>query len=116
MNESTDGTWEIPGGETARKVSAAFAAVADEQLEAAYDLGVQDSMLRATQIERVLTDLIAELKERAYSNLEGGYGPYRQMADRAEARLSALTGAEAQEVTDSNVYGSIALGEVYGDE
>lgn len=29
-----------------------------------YALGVQDSMLRATQIERVLTDLIAELRDQ----------------------------------------------------
>ena len=32
-----------------------------EDLRDAYDAGVQDSMLRATQYERILTDLIAEL-------------------------------------------------------
>lgn len=35
-------------------------AVADYD-RAAYETGVQDSMLRATQYERILTDLIAEL-------------------------------------------------------
>ena len=40
-----------------------FVAVADEQLAAAYDMGVQDSMLRATQYERILLDLLAELRD-----------------------------------------------------
>ena len=60
----------------------------------------------------ILTDLIAELRHHCGEVCRCDIA---QSADRAEARLSALTGAEAQEVTDSNVYGSIALGEVYGE-
>lgn len=86
-------------------------AVADYD-RAAYETGVQDSMLRATQYERILLDLIAEL--RAYQEdrdttewlmdsrgeclCDGDYpdvdrcmlhnsGQVASMADRAEARL-----------------------------
>jgi hypothetical protein len=40
-------------------------AVADYD-RAAYETGVRDSMLRATQYERILTDLIAELRSEHY--------------------------------------------------
>lgn len=58
-----------------------FVAVADEQLAAAYDVGVQDSMLRATQYERILLDLLAEL--RGYS-----HRARNDMADHYEQRLN----------------------------
>lgn len=56
-----------------------------------YALGVQDSMLRATQIERVLTDLIAELRE-LNQNRDGGMWAedVHDAADRAEARLKGI--------------------------
>lgn len=40
-----------------------------------YAVGVQDSMLRATQIERILTDLIADLQNPSF-----GYNPDCQQA------------------------------------
>lgn len=55
-----------------------------------YALGVQDSMLRATQIERVLTDLIAELRSPFFS-MDPELDP---VLDRAEARLREVTGDE----------------------
>ena len=55
-----------------------------------YALGVQDSMLRATQIERVLTDLIAELRSPFFS-MDPELDP---VLDRAEARLRDVTGDE----------------------
>jgi hypothetical protein len=65
--------------------------------EEGYSIGVQDSMLRATQYERVLTDLIADLR----ANAEGHAGNWldcvdeqRTMADRAEARLREVGGGE----------------------
>ena len=59
-----------------------FVAVADEQLAAAYDMGVQDSMLRATQYERILLDLLAELRGTVWDGYQA-----RLVADRAEVRL-----------------------------
>ena len=55
-----------------------------------YALGAQDSMLRATQIERVLTDLIAELRSPFFS-MDPELDP---VLDRAEARLREVTGDE----------------------
>lgn len=55
-----------------------------------YALGVQDSMLRATQIERVLTDLITELRSPFFS-MDPELDP---VLDRAEARLREVTGDE----------------------
>ncbi len=50
-------------------------------------------MLRATQYERILTDLIAELRNMAENSdhLTEWIGP---SLDRAEARLKELTGDE----------------------
>jgi len=59
-------------------------AVADYD-RAAYETGVQDSMLRATQYERILTDLIAELRD-IYEDMGGGWD-LKEATDRAEARL-----------------------------
>lgn len=75
----SDGTWEIPGGETVFAPAAIW--------ESGYAEGVQDSMLRATQIERILTDLIAELW---IVNSEADLPPFYDMADRAEERLQKL--------------------------
>lgn len=56
-----------------------------------YALGVQDSMLRATQIERVLTDLITELREETERWFPAGAAlRVEGMADRAEKRLREL--------------------------
>ena len=52
-----------------------------------YALGVQDSMLRATQIERVLTDLIAELRETAAVKPGATGRLLMEMVGSAEARL-----------------------------
>ncbi len=51
---------------------------------------VQDSMLRATQYERVLSDLIAELRSPFFS-MDPELDP---VLDRAEARLREVTGDE----------------------
>jgi len=63
-------------------------AVADYD-RAAYETGVQDSMLRATQYERILTDLIAELRtwDSYYCKALAA-----DLADRAEARLKEVQG------------------------
>lgn len=42
--------------------------------EEGYSVGVQDSMLRATQYERILQDLIAELRELDTALSERGQG------------------------------------------
>lgn len=55
-----------------------------------YALGVQDSMLRATQIERVLTDLIAELRETAAVKPGATGRLLMEMVGSAEARLREL--------------------------
>lgn len=57
----SDGTWEIPGGETVRK---------------------------ATQIERVLRDLIAEL--RAHCREPSCHCDIGKAADAAESQLRTL--------------------------
>lgn len=61
-------------------------------LHAAYDEGVQDSMLRATQIERVLTDLIAELREvfDTHPLAPSLTASVRACMDATEARLKGL--------------------------
>ena len=67
----SDGTWEIPGGETVRK---------------------------ATQIERVLRDLIAELRDEwetftARDWNRAWYGcALAEATDRAEQRLREVSG------------------------
>ena len=61
-----------------------------EDLRDAYDAGVQDSMLRATQYERILTDLIAELRD-IYEDMGGGWD-LKEATDRAEARLREVQG------------------------
>ena len=67
-------------------------AVADYD-RAAYETGVQDSMLRATQYERILTDLIAELRDCPVIPIVAvDQEPLRDMADRAEARLREVQG------------------------
>ena len=77
--------------------------------EEGYSAGVQ----RVTQYERILTDLIAELRDEHATSLRwGDYYRYcyrceisrdgcptRDLADRAEARLSALTSAEDRAAT-----------------
>ncbi len=72
-------------------------AVADYD-RAAYETGVQDSMLRATQYERILLDLIAELKaahDLACDGCGDGYPCATGEAyNRAEARLREVTGDE----------------------
>ena len=55
----------------------------DAMWDEGYSVGVQDSMLRSTQIERVLTDLIAELRSPFFS-MDPELDP---VLDRAEARL-----------------------------
>lgn len=66
-----------------------FVAVADEQLAAAYDVGVQDSMLRATQYERILLDLLAELRDEMWK----GEDMDAEIAiTRAETRLREVQG------------------------
>jgi len=52
-----------------------------------YSVGVQDSMLRSTQIERVLTDLIAELRETAAVKPGATGRLLMEMVGSAEARL-----------------------------
>ncbi len=44
------------------------------EYQAGWDDGVQDSMLRATQYERILQDLIAELRELDTALSERGQG------------------------------------------
>ncbi len=83
-------------------------AVADYD-RAAYETGVQDSMPRATQYERILLDLIAELRDthRPFDSADdccpdcagicescADEAPCRsaRAADRAEARLREVTG------------------------
>ena len=64
-------------------------AVADYD-RAAYETGVQDSMLRATQYERILLDLIAELRARPGRDVHSGSEHVDVLlaaADRAEQRL-----------------------------
>lgn len=86
----------------------------DRVWEEGYAVGVSDAILRATQYERILTDLIAELRTahhaQPYTLTEGHYCPVCQtrasrlsdkpvdwpcdtarMADRAESRLKGLT-------------------------
>lgn len=57
-----------------------------------YAAGVQDSMLRATQYERIVTDLIAELYGYADSGVDSGWAPLYSTIDRAEARLREAQG------------------------
>ena len=63
-------------------------AVADYD-RAAYETGVQDSMLRATQYERILTDLIAELRGEMWKGEDMDVEP---AIDRAEQRLREVRG------------------------
>ena len=80
-------------------------AVADYD-RAAYETGVQDSMLRATQYERILQDLIAELRDAHYNDqcgcgceqwyeckpcLHVGLCPSQEAAVRAEQRLREVS-------------------------
>ena len=74
--------WQLHAQETERILTELIA----EYFQAGYDLGAQDSMLRATQYERILTDLIAELRKRR----AGQAIPLSLMIDRAEARLREL--------------------------
>ena len=59
-------------------------AVADYD-RAAYETGVQDTTLRATQYERILLDLIAEINDKNHGCCGCGWAD--EAADRAEARL-----------------------------
>lgn len=63
--------------------------VENDGLVRAYEIGVQDSMLRATQYERILTDLIAELQEQVewYPPDRVWADDVHEATDRAEARL-----------------------------
>lgn len=62
-----------------------------------YSVGVQDSMLRATQCERILSDLIAELRNNKGETIGHAGCSYvaaariDRIADRAEARLRKIT-------------------------
>ena len=78
------------------KLAARFVAVADEDLSAAYDMGVQDSMLRAEQYKRILADLIAELRGSVTYYSHGGCDlrdrHMLERVSRAEARLREVQG------------------------
>lgn len=63
--------------------------VNDRVWDEGYAVGVQDSMLRATQYERILTDLIAALRD-IYEDMGGGWD-LKEATDRAEARLREVT-------------------------
>jgi hypothetical protein len=71
--------------------------VNDRVWEEGYAVGVQDSMLRATQYERILTDLIEHLRawERS-QRIDPVHNPdyLAWIADRAEAHLREVTGDE----------------------
>lgn len=75
------------------RLTARFAAVADEELSAAYDMGVQDSMLRVAQLERILRDLIDTLRFEDASPFD----PWIRrsalgiMADEAGVRLAGVS-------------------------
>ena len=115
MNDGT--TWELPGvthwdgcGNSKRPEHSGCKIQPGVPLETTlwdegYSVGVQDSMLRSTQIERVLTDLIAELRAEHYPHpctdpedfpccCESCAGAWpclmADMADRAEERLQKL--------------------------
>ena len=100
MNDGT--TWELPGvthwdgcGNSKRPEHSGCKIQPGVPLETTlwdegYSVGVQDSMLRSTQIERVLTDLIAELRSPFFS-MDPELDP---VLDRAEARLREVTGDE----------------------
>ena len=117
MNDGT--TWELPGvthwdgcGNSKRPEHSGCKIQPGVPLETTlwdegYSVGVQDSMLRSTQIERVLTDLIAELRDAHHpmADLDGepslciqgcGILPCHSLsaAASAEARLRAVTGDE----------------------
>lgn len=62
--------------------------VNDRMWEEGYAVGVQDSMLRATQYERILRDLIAEL--RAHCREPSCGCDIGRAADYAETRLRRL--------------------------
>ena len=65
--------------------------VENDGLVRAYEIGVQDSMLRATQYERILRDLIAEIKEEFIELPDGATEScVHPCVYRAEARLRAL--------------------------
>ncbi len=68
--------------------------------ERCYELGVQDSMLRATQYERILTDLIAELRDIQSATYEQRSSV--ELVARREETLDALdrAGARLREVGD----------------
>lgn len=67
----------------------AIGALTTEDLTDAYSAGVRDSMLRATQYERILTNLIAELRGR-HADCTTCYT--KRALDRAEARLEEVQG------------------------
>ena len=97
MNDGT--TWELPGvthwdgcGNSKRPEHSGCKIQPGVPLETTlwdegYSVGVQDSMLRSTQIERVLTDLIAELRD---AHADGDVCSSLDAADRAEARLKGI--------------------------
>ena len=70
--------------------------VNDRMWEEGYAVGVQDSMLRATQYERILTGLIAELVGDDGDGHEltpdGDACTVCRAIDRAEARLREVQG------------------------
>lgn len=93
-----DNDWQIPAGlveESCNCCDHDDCDVYATSYNEGYDGGVQDSMLRATQIERVLQDLIAELRDGYESDPYLGGWHLRAVAmlsaaDRAEARLREL--------------------------
>ena len=99
MNDGT--TWELPGvthwdgcGNSKRPEHSGCKIQPGVPLETTlwdegYSVGVQDSMLRSTQIERVLTDLIAELRD-----VSDNRALRLDLADWAEDRLREVTGDE----------------------
>ncbi len=86
-------------------------------MEAGWADGVQDSMLRATQYERILQDLIAELRDghRARSELVWAVPLWAvQAIDRAEARLRGVSPEFPEGATVADV--SMSLSKGHGDE
>ena len=66
--------------------------VNDRMWEEGYAVGVQDSMLRATQYERILQDLIAELRAHSDHAVPVDTLVLESWADRAEQRLKEVPG------------------------